>query len=59
MMGDNRDNSQDSRVENLVGPVPFENLVGRARNFYSSQPMEMRICGNFGNGHGRCGMAVC
>lgn len=30
MMGDNRDNSQDSRVQNLVGFVPFENFVGRA-----------------------------
>jgi signal peptidase I len=30
MMGDNRDNSQDSRVTALVGPVPFENIVGRA-----------------------------
>ncbi|HRQ60298.1 MAG TPA: signal peptidase I [Alphaproteobacteria bacterium] len=29
-MGDNRDNSQDSRVESMVGFVPFENLVGRA-----------------------------
>jgi len=29
-MGDNRDNSQDSRVPELVGYVPFENLVGRA-----------------------------
>jgi signal peptidase I len=27
-MGDNRDNSQDSRAD--VGQVPFENLVGRA-----------------------------
>jgi len=30
MMGDNRDNSQDSRVSSKVGPVPFENIVGRA-----------------------------
>ena len=30
MMGDNRDNSMDSRVESLVGFVPFENIVGRA-----------------------------
>ncbi|WP_310620545.1 signal peptidase I [Flexibacterium corallicola] len=29
MMGDNRDNSADSRVGS-VGPVPFENFVGRA-----------------------------
>ena len=30
MMGDNRDNSQDSRYQNVVGFVPFENIVGRA-----------------------------
>lgn len=30
MMGDNRDNSQDSRVQSLVGFVPYENFVGRA-----------------------------
>lgn len=30
MMGDNRDNSQDSRYQNAVGFVPFENLIGRA-----------------------------
>lgn len=30
MMGDNRDNSQDSRVMSNVGYVPFDNMVGRA-----------------------------
>ncbi|MEA4837070.1 MAG: signal peptidase I [Rhodospirillaceae bacterium] len=30
MMGDNRDDSQDSRYLAQVGYVPFENLVGRA-----------------------------
>jgi signal peptidase I len=39
MMGDNRDNSTDSRVEasrNGVGFVPFENLVGRAEIVFFS-----------------------
>src|SRR6202040_2193755 len=31
MMGDNRDNSTDSRVLAAVGYVPFENLVGKAQ----------------------------
>jgi signal peptidase I len=30
MMGDNRDNSSDSRVQSGVGFVPLENFVGRA-----------------------------
>lgn len=30
MMGDNRDNSEDSRYQNEVGFIPAENLVGRA-----------------------------
>ena len=38
MMGDNRDGSQDSRVINEVGFVPYINLVGRAeRIFFSLQ----------------------
>lgn len=36
MMGDNRDNSQDSRVQNVVGYVPYENLVGRASFIFFS-----------------------
>lgn len=36
MMGDNRDNSQDSRVQKLVGYVPYENLVGRAEILFFS-----------------------
>lgn len=38
VMGDNRDNSRDSRVSALVGPIPYRNLVGRAeRIFFSSE----------------------
>jgi signal peptidase I len=36
MMGDNRDNSQDSRFLNEVGYVPEENLVGRATLIFFS-----------------------
>ncbi|MEO9902812.1 MULTISPECIES: signal peptidase I [Alphaproteobacteria] len=36
MMGDNRDNSTDSRVLSAVGYVPFENLVGRAEILFFS-----------------------
>ena len=36
MMGDNRDNSTDSRVSNAVGPVPLENFVGRADRLFFS-----------------------
>ena len=36
MMGDNRDNSTDSRFLSEVGYVPFENLVGRAQIIFFS-----------------------
>lgn len=36
MMGDNRDNSTDSRVLSQVGYVPFENLIGRAQIIFFS-----------------------
>jgi signal peptidase I len=36
MMGDNRDNSTDSRVDSAVGQVPFENFVGRAEIIFFS-----------------------
>lgn len=35
-MGDNRDNSQDSRVLSAVGYIPAENLVGRAEVIFFS-----------------------
>jgi signal peptidase I len=36
MMGDNRDNSTDSRVLSQVGYVPFQNVVGRAQVIFFS-----------------------
>ena len=36
MMGDNRDNSTDSRFLSEVGYVPFENLVGKAQVIFFS-----------------------
>jgi signal peptidase I len=41
MMGDNRDNSLDSRVD--VGYVPFENLVGKAELIFYSTNGEARL----------------
>jgi signal peptidase I len=36
MLGDNRDRSQDSRVLNMVGYVPFDNFIGKAEaRFFS------------------------
>ena len=40
MMGDNRDNSTDSRVRSAVGFVPFENLVGRAEVIFFSAKVD-------------------
>jgi signal peptidase I len=43
MLGDNRDNSTDSRVLSAVGYVPLENIVGRAGLiFYSRSPSAVR-----------------
>jgi signal peptidase I len=36
MLGDNRDNSTDSRVLSAVGYVPFENIIGRVGLIYFS-----------------------
>jgi signal peptidase I len=36
MMGDNRDNSLDSRVLSQVGYIPFENIVGRVEIIFWS-----------------------
>tara|TARA_B100000900_G_C20328618_1_gene613253 strand:- start:23 stop:745 length:723 start_codon:yes stop_codon:yes gene_type:complete len=36
VMGDNRDNSQDSRYINSVGFIPFGNLVGKAQYIFFS-----------------------
>jgi len=39
-MGDNRDNSEDSRFLNAVGFIPIENLVGRAELIFFSVDAE-------------------
>jgi signal peptidase I len=43
MMGDNRDNSQDSRVLSAVGYVPAENLIGRAEILFFSTDGSARL----------------
>jgi signal peptidase I len=37
MLGDNRDNSTDSRVLSAIGYIPFENLIGRVGMIYLSR----------------------
>ena len=43
MMGDNRDNSTDSRVGHAVGYVPLENFVGRAEIIFFSAGGDSRF----------------
>ncbi|MHA1189701.1 MAG: signal peptidase I [Alphaproteobacteria bacterium] len=43
MMGDNRDNSTDSRFLEFVGFVPFENFVGRAEVIFFSVEEDSRV----------------
>ena len=58
MMGDNRDNSTDSRVLSQVGYVPFENLIGRAEIIFFSVGDDAPP-GSSGAGRGRCAGAGC
>ena len=43
MMGDNRDNSLDSRFIEQVGYVPYENLIGRAEYLFFSSDSSIPI----------------
>lgn len=43
VMGDNRDNSADSRVPSVIGLVPFANLVGRADLIFFSSDGTARL----------------
>jgi signal peptidase I len=43
MMGDNRDNSQDSRVLSAVGYVPAQNLIGKAQFIFFSTDGSARL----------------
>ena len=39
-MGDNRDQSSDSRILSQLGFIPFENLVGKAQIIFYSRDRE-------------------
>jgi signal peptidase I len=56
MLGDNLDNSTDSRVLSQVGYVPFENLIGRAQFIYLS--VDRSSAGQPSLRSDRIGMAV-
>lgn len=43
MMGDNRDNSRDSRFQDDIGFIPEENIVGRAQFIFFSVGGETRL----------------
>ena len=62
MMGDNRDNSTDSRVladDGGVGFVPFENLVGRAEIIFFSVERRRAGLGVLDAGRGRSAGTGC
>ena len=59
MMGDNRDNSTDSRVLSQVGYVPFETIVGRAQIIFFSRFSRASTPGWCGAGHGPCAGLGC
>jgi signal peptidase I len=58
MMGDNRDNSTDSRDESSVGFVPYENFVGRAEIIFFSID-ENASAWRLWDGPGRCAGSAC
>ncbi len=51
MMGDNRDNSQDSRYSDAIGFIPEENLVGRAEMIFVSFGEGLKVWNPLSWGH--------